>query len=173
MGSCPELSVYFTIHLLGRQLTSIVHILSPETDNCPSAEGRMTIENISVKISMKECCLRSGGQPHNPWSLVRHAPKSAIKASKVPVDVSKNTGWVAYSVHHNQMQWQQSILTLVLLNQDMPCLCKQCRSRSVRFEEADWSVSALFQFIIQLMNLYHQPGSSNLIGWKLEVGVAS
>ena len=38
-------------------------------------------------------------------------------------------------------------------------------------EEANWSSSALFA--IQYLNLYQQPGSSNLIGWKLEVGVAS
>ena len=38
-------------------------------------------------------------------------------------------------------------------------------------EEAKWSGSALF-FISKNVHLY-QPGSSNLIGWKLEVGVAS
>ena len=38
-------------------------------------------------------------------------------------------------------------------------------------EEANWSGSALF--VIQYVNLYQQPGSSNLIGWKLEVGVAA
>ena len=38
-------------------------------------------------------------------------------------------------------------------------------------EEAIWSGSALF--VIQYENLYQQSGSSNLIGWKLEVGVAS
>ena len=61
------------------------------------------------------------------------------------------------------------LLTVVLLNPDMSCLCKQCRSRSVG--EANWSGSALF--VIQNVNLYQQPGSSNLIGWKLEVSVAS
>ena len=39
MGSCRARSVYLNTRLLGRQsskrLTSIVHILSPETDNCP------------------------------------------------------------------------------------------------------------------------------------------
>ena len=35
-------------------------------------------------------------------------------------------------------------------------------------EEANWSGSALF--VIKYMYLYQQPGSSNLIGWKLEVG---
>ena len=38
-------------------------------------------------------------------------------------------------------------------------------------EEANWSGSALFA--IKYVNLYQQPGLSNLIGWKLEMGVAS
>ena len=38
-------------------------------------------------------------------------------------------------------------------------------------EEANWSGSALFD--IQYVNLYQRSGSINLIGWKLEVGVAS
>ena len=38
-------------------------------------------------------------------------------------------------------------------------------------EETNWSGSALF--VIDSMNLYQQPESSNLTGWKLEVGVAS
>ena len=33
------------------------------------------------------------------------------------------------------------------------------------------SESALF--VIKYVNFYQKPGSSNLIGWKLEVGVAS
>ena len=37
-------------------------------------------------------------------------------------------------------------------------------------EEANWSGAALFA--IQYVNLYQQSGSSNLIGRKLEVGVA-
>ena len=37
--------------------------------------------------------------------------------------------------------------------------------------EANWSGSALF--VIKYLNLYEQLWSSNLIGWKLEVGVAS
>ena len=38
-------------------------------------------------------------------------------------------------------------------------------------EEANWSGSALFA--IKYLNLYQQSGSSDLIGWKLEMGVAS
>ena len=36
-----------------------MHILSPETDNCPSwisGRERMSVENISWSISTKECC---------------------------------------------------------------------------------------------------------------------
>ena len=38
-------------------------------------------------------------------------------------------------------------------------------------EEANWSGSALFA--IKYVYLDQQPWSSNLIGWKLEMGVAS
>ena len=41
----------------------------------------------------------------------------------------------------------------------------------IHAEESNWSGSALF--VIQFVNLYQQPASSNLIGWKLEVGMAS
>ena len=44
---------------VSKWLTSIVHILSQETDNCPSwisGRERMTVENISRSISTKECC---------------------------------------------------------------------------------------------------------------------
>ena len=51
----------------------------------------------------------------------------------------------------------EHLLTLVLLNPDIPCLYKQYRSRLVAL------------FVIQYMNLYEQSGLSNLIGWQLEV----
>ena len=43
-----------------------MHILSPETDNCPSwisRRERMTVENISWSISTKECC-----RPQRGWT---------------------------------------------------------------------------------------------------------
>ena len=47
-----------------------MHILSPETDNCPSwisGRERMTVENISWWISTKECCRpRRGLNPRPP-----------------------------------------------------------------------------------------------------------
>ena len=38
-------------------------------------------------------------------------------------------------------------------------------------EEAKWSGSALF--VIKYVNLYQKPESCSLIGWKVEVGMAS
>ena len=71
MGSCRARSVpnhTFTGQAWSsKRLTSIVHILSPETDNCPSwisRRERMTVENISWLISSKECCRpRRGSNP--------------------------------------------------------------------------------------------------------------
>ena len=56
----------------GQALTSIVHILSPETDNCPSwisGRERMTVENISWSISTKECCRPRRGLNSRPPGL--------------------------------------------------------------------------------------------------------
>ena len=61
-------------------------------------------------------------------------------------------------------------LTLVLLNQDLSCLCSVDPDQ-LASEEANWSGSALFA--IKYVNLYQQSGSSNRIGWKLGMGVAS
>ena len=61
-------------------------------------------------------------------------------------------------------------LTLVLLNPDMPCLANSVDPDQLA-SEANWSGSTLFD--IKYVTLYQQPGSSNQIGWKLEVGVSS
>ena len=61
-------------------------------------------------------------------------------------------------------------MTVVLLNPDMFAFAKSVDLDQLAYEEANWSGSA--PFVIQDMNLYQQPGLSNLIGWWLEVGVA-
>ena len=48
---------------------------------------------------------------------------------------------------------------------------RKLRTAFQNSEEANWSGAALF--VIKYMNLYQQPGSGYLIGWKLEVGMAS
>ena len=63
------------------------------------------------------------------------------------------------------------ILALVLLNPDMPCFANSVNPDQLASKEANWSGSALFA--IKYVNLYQQPRSSKLIGWKLQVGMAS
>ena len=65
----------------------------------------------------------------------------------------------------------QMALTLLLLNTTCPVLANSVDPNQLASEEANWSGSALF--VIKNVNLYKQFGSSNLIRWKLEVGVAS
>ena len=77
--------------------------------------------------------------------------------------------WRNKKIYPKIINWYSS-LTLVLLNPDIPCLCKQPRSRSVGFWRSQliWSCT-----VCHYVNLYQQPGSSNLFGWKLEVGMSS
>ena len=75
-----------------------------------------------------------------------------------------------FSQQEHTFQYLEDLLTLALLNPDIPCLCKQCRSRSAGF----WGSQLIWICTVcHYVNLYQQSGSSNQIGWKLEVGVAS
>ena len=62
-------------------------------------------------------------------------------------------------------------LTLLLLNMACPVLANSVDPDQLASSEANWSGSALL--VIKYVNFYQKPGSSDLIGWKLEVGVAS
>ena len=62
-------------------------------------------------------------------------------------------------------------LTLLLLNTTCPVLANSVDPDQLASEEANWSGSALF--VVKYVNFYQKPGSSNLIGWKLEVGMES
>ena len=63
-----------------------------------------------------------------------------------------------------------SFLTLVLLNRICPAFANSVDPDQLASEEANWSGAALFA--IKDVNLYQQCGSSDLIGWKLEMVVA-
>ena len=71
----------------------------------------------------------------------------------------------------NSVTLPVQILTLLLLDMTCPVLATSVDPDQLDSEEANWSGSALF--VIKYVNIYQKPGSSNLIGWKLEVGVAS
>ena len=67
-------------------------------------------------------------------------------------------------------QWDYAS-TLLLLNTTCPVLANSVDPDQLASEEANWSGSALF--VIKYVNFNQKPRSSNLIGWKLEVGLAS
>ena len=61
--------------------------------------------------------------------------------------------------------------TLLLPNMTCPVLANSGDPDQLASEEANWSGSALF--VIKYVNFYQKSGSCNLIGWTLEVGMAS
>ena len=95
-------------HTFTGRLTSIVHILSPETDNCPSwinGRERMTVENISWSISTKECADFGGDwtrdllvssrtahptEPPRPAGLVLQTSKHAERRKKSMVVLKRH-----------------------------------------------------------------------------------
>ena len=87
MGSCWVWSVYLTTLLLGRlstlkRLTSIVLILSPETDNCPSwISGRERMKIFHDQFPQKNVAYLEGVEPVTSWSPVGHTSNWAIEAS--------------------------------------------------------------------------------------------
>ena len=62
------------------------------------------------------------------------------------------------------------VLTLVCWSRIYPAFANSVDPDQLASEEANWSGSALLS--IKYLNLYQQSGW-NLIGWKVEVGVAS
>ena len=65
----------------------------------------------------------------------------------------------------------ETFLTLLLLNMTCHVLANSVDPDQLAFEEANGSGSALF--VIKYVNFYQKSRSSNLIGWKVEVGMAS
>ena len=52
----------------------------------------------------------------------------------IEVRVTLLTGYTVFNTYRGRGVFEQVVLlTLVLLNPDIPCLCEQCRSRSVGF----------------------------------------
>ena len=86
-----------------------MHILSPETDNCPSwisRRERMTVENISWSISTKECCRpRRGLNPGPPGLKSDGTSGWATEAGKslhmqqfsLPMPLSTSFGGIWFS----------------------------------------------------------------------------
>ena len=62
--------------------------------------------------------------------------------------------------------WEQAGVNAGPAESGYALLCKWCRTRLQKPTDPD------LHCLSKYVNLYQQPGSSNLIGWKLEVGLA-
>ena len=133
-----------------------MHILSPETDNCPSwisGRERMTVENISWTISTKECCRpRRGLNPRPPGLQSDGASNWATEAGFAPkyLEVLKKQcrPWSDYS-------WRSRLIWVCTV-----CKCKFARTFGV------WNFNT-FMLIIYLQVVWNEllgvtrPGSQN------------
>ena len=72
---------------------------------------------------------------------------------------------------HTQVSEHHSYFNPSLAEHTCPVLANNVDPDQLAPEEANWSRSALF--VIKYVIFCQKLGSSNLIGWKLEVGVAS
>ena len=103
-----------------------MHILSPETDNCPSwiiGRERMIVENISWSISAKECCRpRRGLNPRPPGLQSDGASNWATEASwpkcnRWGMDIWLNRqGEKSTSLPHTHNLQGHEVLNLKVLN---------------------------------------------------------
>ena len=98
-----------------------MHILSPETDNCPSwisGRERMTVENISWSISTKECYRpRRGLNPRPPGLKSDGASNWATEAGSFEPSLLTNTQRVDFIL--TALEGENSILLF-------PCFCQVC-----------------------------------------------
>ena len=107
------------------------------------------------------------------WGASNEYPQQVFMEKKIR---NMNTFWLKKHLTCIQTSlfnymWLHLKLTLTLLKTTCPVLANSVDPDQLASEEANWSGSALF--VIKYVNFYQKPGSSNLIGWKIEVGVAS
>ena len=114
--------------------------------------GSTGIMSSSVDMTKWMLMQLNNGKDQNGNVVIResdlshtHSPQTAIRSSTVekyfhrpltPFTVTEVTyamGWKNGFYKGRQNSIILISLTLVLLNPDIPCLCKQCRSRSVGF----------------------------------------
>ena len=122
-----------------KRLTSIVHILLPETDNCPSwisGRERMTVQNISWYISTKKCCrLRRGSNPPPPGLQSDMHPTEPPRLAQVRVGIRI---CFFFFLHKN---------ILCRYSLEAPCWGLLMSTHKICFCGAIWKISVLFAYL--------------------------
>ena len=158
-----------------------MHILSPETDNCPSwisGRERMTVENISWSISTKECCRpRRGLNPRPPGLQSDGASNWATEAPKVFVHAWWHQLVPKYLYMHGDINLSQSIcwhfLVLCKVIEDILNMClkkfdtgkknKQKKKKTFLTTDSHFNLEMyVHPYVYLSVGLYCFPQSHNL-----------
>ena len=102
------------------------------------------------------------------WENLSSDVSNQVRQTRLPSFRRPLETWIQSIII--QVFWYLT-LTLLLLNTTIPVIANSVDPDQLASLEVNWSGSALF--VIKYVNFYQKPGSSNMIGWKLEVGVAS
>ena len=142
MGSCLAWSVYLTTRLLGRlgPLSGLPVLCTffrqkLTTALLESGKGE-TDRRKYFMINLHERMLPSsaGVEPATSWSPVGRRIQLSHQGQLLTCMSTHNICiYGELRKKYLRIITEHSPLTLVLLNPDIPCLCKQCRSRSVGF----------------------------------------
>ena len=142
MGSCLVWSVYLTTRLLGRlgPLSGLPVLCTffrqkLTTALLESGKGE-TDRRKYFMINLHERMLPSsaGVEPATSWSPVGWRIQLSHRGQLLTCMSTHNIYFYGeLRKKYLRIITKYSPLTLVLLNPDIPCLCKQCRSRSVGF----------------------------------------
>ena len=125
-----------------------MHILSPETDNCPSwisGRERMTVENISWSISTKECCRpRRGLNPRPPGLQSDGASNWATEAGN-RWTLARISTW--YWLVWIGMNWQEFTLTDDSRKLSWSWSCENCINLKGRYDDRSSRMYALITML--------------------------
>ena len=114
-----------------KQLISIVQILLPETDNCPSwisGRERMNVENISWSISTKEWCWPGGGHQSNAHPTKPMRPTFYMLRKGIQIFRVNTILCISWEIHF--IFWHTSCLINLLIPSRMRI---QLSHRACRF----------------------------------------
>ena len=114
--------------------------------------------SFSLFLSSTTSSVHFSGGWHKMTYMDWHVVKQQLKQAKHQESLNKLHCYWHIIVNHIV----KPVVTLFLMNQDMLCLCKQYRSRSVGFWRSQliWICTVFIQYV----SLYQQSGLSNLIG---------
>ena len=153
------------------------HNSSPRAKPRAFGSGELKTSTVHILICAIKHCLKPESQMTKNLAFIMLIEKSVVNKTKGYfyymicgyIQTLSELQFVLQMTTPSEYCFVQLIrLNPSLAEHDKPCLSKQCRSRSVGFcrSQLIWICT-----VIKYVNFYQKPEASNLIGWKLEVGM--